>query len=271
VGGDGYQRFISTIPETPFDRLVLDFLAAIPGGMAITTRFGLPDCPPGMAVVEPIGCCWEFGGGAAKVIERLSLGAANVWVVNWLCEPDGDADPTVIGSPGSAATGELSNASPRGPWFVRHPDVGLSVFPTGIDAVLHGESGVIHIPAGTLVGRMAYSPNGQKAFAPHNLTYAVAHAFEGFGLMFDCMSDAASRRLGMPAYFLGDAPEKRMCLFLKHFGFDIIDNGDIGATVFAPVERVRSALDEQRARAARLLERADRESRRPANVALVLP
>jgi hypothetical protein len=39
VGGDGYRRFISTIPETPFDRLVLDFLAAIPGGMAITTRF----------------------------------------------------------------------------------------------------------------------------------------------------------------------------------------------------------------------------------------
>jgi hypothetical protein len=265
---DSYRRFIPTIPESPFDRRALDLLAAIPPGITIAASFGRPDCPPGTAAVEPIGCCWAFGSGATQVIERLSLGTANAWRVGWLCEPE--ADPAAMDSPTSAFVDDPGGSPSTHPWFVRHPDVGLSVFPTSFDAVLHGASRVADIPAGTLVGRISYAPNGKMAFDPHNLSYAVAHAYTGFELMFGCMKEAASRRFGMPEYFLGDAPEKRMATFLTHFGFDVIDNGEIGATVFAPVERVRASLDEQRERAARLRERANRESA-ATDASLVLP
>jgi hypothetical protein len=173
-----------------------------------------------------------------------------------------------VASPATPAT--LANTLPadidhlpppaRRPWFVRHPDVGLSVFPIGFDTILHGDTGMARIPAGTTVGRIAYSPNGLRSFAPDNLTYAVAYAFSGFETLFGCMDQADAYGLPLPEYFLGDAPEKRMCHFLKHFDFDVIDNGEFGASVFAPVERVRAALARHQDRADRLLARANRES-----------
>jgi len=253
-----YKEFIPEIPETDFDFVTRSALAALPPGASATAVFGRSDCPPGAVVVEPVDCCWDFRKGAASVIDRLSLGDANVWRVNWMCEPP----ETVAGAaiPVDSRHEEIPAIQPpvRRAWFVRYDDVGLAVFPTEIAAILHGETGVTHIPAGTAVGRLAYSPNGLRAFAPGNLTYAVANALAGFDVLFDCMEQAESRELPIPEYFLGDAPEKRMCHFLRRFDFDVIDNGEIGASIVAPVDRVRAALHRNRDRWQPLLARAGR-------------
>ncbi len=252
------KEYIPDIPETAFDRIALSLLEILPPGAPVTVDFGHADCPPGAALIEQIGCCWDFRKGSASIVERLSLGAANAWRIAWLCEP-----PASQAGPGGPV-GALSDVASQPPaetgrvWFVRHPDVGLTVFPSGIDAVLHGADGAVHIPAGPIVGRLAYSPNGRRAFTPANRTYAVAHAFTGVDLLFGCMEQARMRGLPLPDYFLGDAPEKRMCQFLRHFDFDVIDNGEFGASIVSPVERVRAALLRNRDRWQPFLARANR-------------
>src|SRR5687767_14522670 len=119
----GYRQFVPEIPESAFDRAAHGLLDALPPGMSATTVFGHPDCPPGAALVEPIDCCWSFEHGAAKIIERLSLGTFNAWLVNWMCEP------AVPNSPVSAPIVDSLEPPARRPWVLRHPDVGLQVFP----------------------------------------------------------------------------------------------------------------------------------------------
>lgn len=247
-----------SIPESPFDRAVLGLLDALPHGSSATIGFDSHDCPVGMAMVETLGCCWYFGGSPMKVIERLSLGRANAWRLDWICEPgSGAANRSGLVNDRS---GDINARHPTQPWNLLHADVGLSVFPTGgFTTLLRGESALTLIPAGTLIGRVSYSPVGKKFFDPGNLSYAVAHVFQGFELMFSCMEEAASRQFGLPKFFIGDAPEKRMCHFLKHFDFDILDGGDLGATVVAPVGRVRASLDRNRPRWERITARVARD------------
>ena len=255
-----FRDFIPTLPDTGLDRAARALFDALPSGLPAVTRFGSADCPPGGAIVEPIGCCWDFGSGAAGTIERLSLGAANAWRIFWICEPGDDAqfEDRHAGPPSGAA---LPAPATR-PWAVRHPDVEMTVFPVGMNATLRGSTGAISIAAGTTVGKISYAPNGKRAFDPGNRTYAVAHVFSGFDLLFGCMEAALARGFPMPEYLLGDALQGRMALFLGHLDFDVIDNGELGASVFAPVDRVRAALARHQERASRLLARANRETAR---------
>lgn len=260
MADSAFRDFIPTRPESELDRAALALLDAIPPGLPAISRFGEADCPPGEALVEPPGCCWNFGAGATSVIERLSLGRANAWRVFWICEPGDDAqhDDRHEREPSSVA---LPAPAPR-PWAVRHPDVEMTVFPVGMNATLQGSSGAVSIAVGTTVGKISYAPNGQRAFDPGNRTYAVAHVFTGFELLFGCMEAAVARGFPMPEYLLGDALQARMALFLRHLDFDVIDNGELGASVFAPVDRVRAALARHQERASRLLARANRETAR---------
>lgn len=255
------HEFVPSIPQTELDRSALALRASCLGASPLTAAFGHGDCPAGAAGIESLGCYWNFDAGATKVIERLSLGTSNAWRLAWICEPD-----TATG------TAPLSRAEParvlaslpsKQHWTVRHDMVGLSVFPLGINAVLASDGAQTAIPAGTVVGSISFSPNGRKAFDPGNLFAAVARSFAGFEILFGCMEEAMSRGLTAPAYFLGDALEKRMCTFLqRQFGFQLIDTGEFGASVYAPVGTVMEHVRADPGRPARFALRAERERTR---------
>ena len=247
-----YRLRVPSIRETAFDRAVLALLDELPAVPSGTIRFDNQICSPGSALIEPLGCCWDFGNGPTAVIERLSLGNANAWRTDWICEPD------LKGERAQDANPVARESSVFRPWTVRHPDVGMSVFPTTFQIVLQGEATMTTIPAGTPIGRISYAPGGLRRFDPGQRTYAVAHVFHGFEIIFSCMDSAALMQFDTPHFCLGDAPEKRMCRFLKHFGFDLLDGGELGATVVAPVERVRASLHRNRERWERVISRADR-------------
>jgi hypothetical protein len=148
------------------------------------------------------------------------------------------------------------------PWNVWHRDVTLLVFPTTLDINLVGDNGSSFVPAGAWIAELAFYPNGRHVYEPENLSAAVAKSFAIFELLSGCMDAARRQGLHVPVYFLGDSLEPRMVAYARRrLGFSAIDNGDVGATIFAPVDlAMRLALDRP-ARLRRLAARAKRASR----------
>lgn len=213
--------------------------------------FGSPDCPPGFALAATLGCCWRFDFGPVDVIEQISLGESNVWINEWVCDAD---DPRRLAA-GDDRTGR--------PWFIRHRDFTLFVFPTGVAASFVCDDRTVTISAGEMIGKLSFFPNGAQTFLPENRTYAVRQAFVIFERIFSRMAEAESAGLSLPAVFIGDSREPAMiAFFLRRFGMRATAWDRTTSTILGEVETVREKFEKSKETIARLAERAEREQSR---------